>query len=292
MKIGLSLFGIAPRHYGAVAQRAEEMGFDSVWIGEHLALPVEIPDTYPYAKDGRAPIHPSTPLYDPWVTLADIAARTEKILLGTSVYILPLRHPMLTARAVTTLDRLSNGRAILGAGLGWLESEYLAVGENFRNRGRRSEEIVRILRALWSDRVVEFSGEFYDIPPLRFEPKPRQQGGPPIIFGGESDIALRRAARVADGWIGSGAPDPERLPEIVARLRSLRKEAGGAPFELSTFNRYRPSDLATAEWHRDLGVDRLNMMPAQRPDGRVEVQDLLDFVERCGEEIIAPLAVA
>lgn len=289
MKIGLSLFGIAPRHYRAVARRAEEVGFDSVWIGEHLSLPVEIPATYPYSKDGRAPLHPNTPLYDPWVTLADIGAGTERILLGTSVYILPLRHPMVTARAVTTLDRLSGGRVVLGAGLGWLEAEYLAVGENYRNRGRRSEEIVRILRALWRDPVVEFSGEFYDIPPLRFEPKPRQKGGPPIIFGGESDIALRRAARVADGWIGSGAPHPERLPEVVTRLRGLREEAGGGPFELSTFNRDRPANLEVAQWHRELGVDRLNMMPTPRPDGRLEVQDLLDFVERCGEEIIAPL---
>ena len=292
MEIGLSLFGIAPRHYRDVARRAEQVGFESVWVGEHLALPVEIPNTYPYAKDGRAPVHPGTPLYDPWVTLADISAGTERILLGTSVYILPLRHPMLTARAVTTLDRLSGGRVILGAGVGWLEAEYLAVGENFRNRGRRSEEILRILRALWCDEVVEFSGEFYDIPPLRFEPKPRQEGGPPVIFGGESDIALRRAARIADGWIGSGAPQPEELPKLVARLRSLREEAGGAPFELTTFNRYRPVNLETAQWHRELGIDRLNLMPTERPDGRWDVQELVDFVERCGEEIIAPLSEA
>jgi len=139
---------------------------------------------------------------------------------------------------------------------------------------------------------VEWSGEFYDILPMRFEPKPKQAGGPPIIFGGESEIALSRAARIADGWIGSGAPDPERLPEMVTQLRELRADAGGAPFELSTFNRYRPTDLETAEWHRELGIDRMNIMPTLRPDGSLDVQELLDSVERWGEEIVAPLGAA
>ena len=289
-KVGLSLFGLSPRHYPAISKRAEEVGFESVWLGEHLVFPSKIPDTYPYAEGGVAPVDPGTHLFDPWVVLADIAARTQNLRLGTSVYILPLRHPLVTARAVATLDRVSGGRVLLGAGIGWLKEEFDLVGESFANRGPRSEEILDLLRVLWTETEIDFRGRYYQLGPLRFEPKPAQKPHPPLIMGGESELALERAARTSDGWIGAGALGREELTAAVQRLRELRRGFGDAPFEITTFNRYLPTNLETALWHRDIGIDRLNLMPSLRPDGGLSADDVIAFVERSAEEILVPLA--
>jgi probable F420-dependent oxidoreductase len=264
IKVGIGLFwgGMEPEDLTTVAARADELGYESVWIWEHLVYPRIINSKYPYSPDGKPPFADDRTL-DPWVTLAHIAAVTKNIRLGTNIYILPLRNPFITARAVLTLDILSGGRAILGAGVGWLEEEYDLLGESFHDRGKRAEEIVAVLKALWIQREPQFHGQFYDFGPVRFEPKPLQKPHPPIIFGGETDAAMRRAARIGDGWISSGALEtPETAAAKVAKLRAWRREAGREkdPFDVTMVGGawLEPPELKRFE---EAGVTRLLMAP-------------------------------
>lgn len=232
MRIGIPLFMLRPEQMAAVAARAEALGFESVWVAEHLVFPVAIRSRYPYAAEGVPPVNPATPLLDPLLVLMQVAARTERIRLGTNVYILPLRHPIAVARMVATLDVLSGGRVSFGVGLGWLEEEFAAVGIEFATRGARTRESIRALRALWTEEAPSFDGRHVSFPPVRFEPKPVQRPHPPILVGGESEAALRRAAVLGDGWYGVGHT-PDTAAAQVRRLQALRAEAGrdAMPFD-------------------------------------------------------------
>src|SRR5262249_24098928 len=225
MKVGVPLFGLRPDLMAAVAQRAEALGFESVWVPEHLVFPAQIVSRYPYAKDGMPPINPATPLLDPLIVLTQIAARTERIRLGTNIYILPLRHPLQTARMAMTLDLLSHGRLELGVGVGWLAEEFAAADVDFETRGGRTRECVRVLKALWTESEPEFHGRYFSFGPVKFEPKPVQKPHPPLIFGGETDAALKRAAALGDGWYGVGH-SPESAAVQTKKLRALLAEHG------------------------------------------------------------------
>src|SRR5439155_10170813 len=172
MKFGYSLFGLGPRSFADVARAADAAGFESIWMAEHLVFPSEFGSVYPYSESGSPPVNPSTHLFDAWVSLGYMAAVTTNIHLATNVYILPLRSPFVTARALVTLDRLSGGRVILGAGVGWLKEEFVVAGEDWENRGKRTDEIVEILRKLWTEPTIEHHGTYYDFGPVKFEPKP------------------------------------------------------------------------------------------------------------------------
>jgi probable F420-dependent oxidoreductase len=265
MKIGIPLFMIRPTQMAEVAQRAEALGFESVWIPEHLVFPVRLETPYPYSRDGRAPFTPDTPILDPLMLLTHIAAATTRIRLGTNIFVLPLRHPLVVARLAMTLDVLSGGRLCLGVGAGWLEEEFRAVGVDFATRGGRLRECVLALRALWTQEQPEFHGRFFDFGPLKFEPKPVQKPHPPILFGGESPSALRRAAALGDGWYGV-AHDPHSAAEHVAKLRALREAAGraGAPFEVTVGNAGGPLDSEALRRYADAGVDRVCVVPWSR----------------------------
>ena len=265
MKLGVPLFRIRPEHTAALARRAEELGFESVWVPEHLVFPPRIASRYPYAADGVPPISPDAPLLDPLVLLTHIAAATSTIRLGTNVYLLPLRHPLLTARAAVTLDVLSNGRLTLGVGIGWLAEEFEAVGVDFHTRGALARECVRALRVLWTEAVPEFHGRHVSFGPVRFEPKPVQKPHPPIVLGGESEAALRRAAALGDGWYGVGHT-PETAAGQVARLRALRDAAGrgGAAFEITVSHRAPTLDRDQVRRYEDAGVDRVVVLPWSR----------------------------
>jgi len=288
VKFGFTLFGARPTEYAEVARRAEAAGFESIWMPEHLVFPAEMPATYPYSDNGLPPVYPGSPLYDPWVTLSFMAASTQRIRLGTHVYILPLRHPLVTARAVTTLDVLSAGRAILGAGVGWLSEEFHFAGESFRNRGKRTDEIIGLLRELWTEKVVSHSGPFYELGPLRFEPKPVQRPHPPIEIGDTSGPAVRRAARLGDGWLATGALELDALAARVEEMESIRREAGRTelPFEISMGNRLQ-LDLESVQRYADVGVTRLMLGPSFPSDGKFTLAYLTDFIDRCGDEIIS-----
>lgn len=285
MKYGLQLFGLGPQHYANVAAVAEENGFESVWMPEHLVLPEVLPDTYLYTEGGRPPISSATPLYDPWVVLAAVAQATERIRLATDVFILPLRHPVATARSVVTLDRVSRGRVTLGIGVGWLEDEFEVMGEPFHDRGRRTDEIIPLLRRLWSDEVIEHRGEHYNFGPIRFEPKPRQQPSIPIEVGGSSPAALRRAGHLGDGWIEIGATDLDRLKVMIEDVQRARAEAGRdrEPFEITAG---LGRDVDGVRRCRELGVTRILAGPPVK-DARVTADDVGDWIRHFADDVIA-----
>ena len=287
MKFGLPLFGLSPRYYAEVARAAEANGFESVWIPEHLVLPAEIPPTYLYSESGYPPIAAQTPLYDPWVVLGAIAGATESIRLATNVFILPLRHPIATARTVVTLDRLSGGRVTLGAGVGWLEEEFGAVGQDFHDRGRRTDEIIPLLRRLWRDEIIEHQGEFFAFGPVRFEPKPVQKPAIPIEVGGASRPALQRAGRLGDGWIEIGCSGLEDLAGKLAVVGQARREAGRdqLPFEVTTG---MVSDLDGVRRCRDIGVTRVISGPPATA-ARISRDDVLEWIERFADEVVNKL---
>jgi len=282
VKIGVPLFMLRPEHMASVAQRAEQLGFESVWVAEHLVFPTQIRSRYPYSAEGVPPINPATPLLDPLLVLMQVAARTERIRLGTNVYILPLRHPLAVARMAMTLDRLSNGRLIFGIGLGWLEEEFEAVGIDFATRGARTREYVRAIRALWTESEPIFSGRFVSFGPLKFEPKPIQAPHPPIVFGGESAAALTRAAVLGDGWYGVGHT-PESAARQVARLRVLLAEAGraDAAFEVTVSHGGAPLSAAEVARYAEAGVQRVVSLPWRRGrEAEHELEQLADRVLR------------
>lgn len=262
MKFGFPLFAVSPRSYADVARLAEERGFESIWLPEHLIFPATMPATYPYTDDGQPGVTPETPLYDPWVVLAFIAAVTSNLRLATQVFVLPLRHPIPVARSLVTLDRVSGGRVTLGAGVGWLEEEFAAVGQSFGDRGRRTDEMVDVIRRLFREDVVEHHGEFYDFDPVAFRPKPLQRRGIPIEFGASSGPALRRAGRLGDGWIEIGCPDIAEFERRLAIVLEARRSAGRehAPFEVSTGSTLA-SDADSIKRAQDAGVTRVIIGP-------------------------------
>ena len=265
-----------------VAIAAEEIGCDSLWVAEHLVWPAEIAASYPYSKNGLPPVPLDVPTFDPWALLSWVAAQTSRIRLATGVYILPLRDPHVTARAVATLDLVSGGRTLLGVGIGWLPEEFAIVGQDFRSRGARTDEVIEILRGLWSSPMSGYEGRYYRFPPVHFEPPPPQGARLPIVVGGESSAALRRATRLGNGWIGL-RHTPESAGEVVARLTGLRAEADrlDEPFEV-TVGVSGNADAQTIARYEAAGVDRVCFRPWRRDeppaDGMERLQRLIEEV--------------
>ena len=206
---------------------AEQGGADSLWSVDHIAIPYGFKAEYPYASHqfGTGADDPIE-WWDCLSVLAYLAARTEHIALGTGVLILPYRHPLATAKAVATIDALSDGRVLLGVGVGWMADEFGALQlEYFRERGRVMDEQIEILRRAWTQDRVSFSGEFYRFPEVSVTPKPARSGGPPILIGGNSPAALRRAVRHGNGWHGIMLV-PEEVRDYKAKLHRIAAEHG------------------------------------------------------------------
>jgi probable F420-dependent oxidoreductase len=202
------LIGVTVPNAGPLAQTdasvqlavtAEAHGFDSVWVADHLIIPAESSQSYPYARQAGMPLSPDWAFLEPLIALAAIASRTKRVLLGTGVYLLPLRHPLATAKAAASLDVLSGGRLLLGVGLGWISEEYAAMGVPWAERGRIMDEQIALLRALWREERPCFAGDHWKLEGFGFEPKPAN-GGIPILIGGNAPPARRRAVRLGDGW--------------------------------------------------------------------------------------------
>jgi probable F420-dependent oxidoreductase len=287
VKFGLHTFGLNPRYLPEVAELAECNHFESVWVPEHLVLAADWGTDFPYTKDGDAPIRPKTPLYDPWAVLGFAALSTTTIRLATGVYVLPLRHPLAVARSAVTLDMLSRGRLTLGIGVGWHQPEFEAVGVPFSERGRRTDEIIPLLRRLWSEEVISSTEGHYQFPPIQFEPKPRQPRGIPIEVGGTSRAALRRAGQLGDGWIQTGSADVEGLADLVAQVHEHRRRASRdqQPFEVSFWFPIG-QDLPSVRAAAAAGATRV----ITRPDvtSHAKAADYRDFVLRYAEEVIRP----
>lgn len=210
----------------AVARQAEALGFESIWVGEHPAVPVRIDRDYVQLVDGHLPYF-YTNLADPWMTLAHAAGATTKIRFGTAVGLVTLRHPLLLAKILATLDRQSRGRLIVGAGAGWLIEEMELFEIEFASRFERMEEMVAAMRRVWTEDVPEFHGKHVDFPPLFSRYRPVQQPIP-VLCGVHGPRGMKLAARWADGWIPI-ATDPESLARDVKRLFELCEAAGRDP---------------------------------------------------------------
>lgn len=210
-------------HIPAVAKAAEALGFDGLILAEHIYYPRkrDVASPYPYAPDGSSPMTDDMEFPDPLIAFAAAATVTQRLQFMTGIYILPLRHPIEVAKNVATLDRLSNGRFSLGIGSGWLKEEYDQLGVDFSSRGRRMDESIEILRLLWQGTPSSYNGEFFQFPDLQIRPVP--SAPVPIIGGGLSGPALRRSARVCDGWYGPGC-DLDQLSEVIGHLKKLRHE--------------------------------------------------------------------
>ena len=268
MRFGVALGALnAHFHLDAVAV-AEERGYESVWLPEHLVFPTTMSRS-PKPGEEHPPVPPTTPVFDAFTYLAFIAARTADVRLGTHVYNLGLRHPFVAARGVATLDIVSGGRFEFGIGASWLEQEWEAVGLDFATRGRRVDECIEVCRRLWSDATVEHHGEFFDFDEVAFEPKPVQRPTPPVLVGGESGAALRRAAVLADGWIGMGHTLAS-APAQIDRLRALRADSprAGEPMQICLGATVSSRD-DVARWE-DAGVTRLIVSPWGRSPEAVE----------------------
>jgi probable F420-dependent oxidoreductase len=183
----------------AVAEHAERLGFDSVWTVDHVLLPHTSSQNYPYARQSGVTMPPDWPFLDPLVALAAVATRTSRVLLGTGVYLLPLRHPLINAKLAASVDVLSGGRLLFGVGLGWVKEEYTALGVSWDDRGRLLDEQIDLLRVLWRDEAPTFDGQFWQMGGFGMEPKPVRRAIP-LLIGGKNGPARRRAAQRGDGW--------------------------------------------------------------------------------------------
>ncbi len=212
------------------AQSAEALGYDSVWVGDHIVTPLNIASKYPYTATGAFPLNPQAPILEPLTVLSFAAACTTKIRLGTAVLVLPHRNAVVTAKTVATLDVLSAGRVILGVGVGWMEEEFQVLNASFADRGPLSDESVAVMKELWTNENPSFSGRFHNFSELRCEPRPVQQPHPPIWLGGHTGPALRRIVEYGDGW-AAVVFSPE---EFAERLDKLKEKAAKAGRDMST----------------------------------------------------------
>lgn len=258
MKFGIHLpqFGRAagPDSVTEAAQHAEALGYDDIWVSDHLAIPA------------RAPYPPTAYIHEPFVTLTWAAAATKRVGIGMSVLVVPMRHPLELAKMSGSLDIMSGGRLIIGAGVGWLEEEFDALGVPFRERGKRTDDTIRIMRACWSEDPVTLDGDSVPAKFREMRALPRPENPIPIWIGGMSDPAINRAIKTGDGWHGSRQA-PEEIAPFISRLRAARPEDS---FTISTRLSWDGLEDDNDEMRRqvaafqELGVQHLMFQPRQR----------------------------
>ena len=300
MRIGFNLPQIGPaastRAIVQAAQKAEALGYDSVWVTERLLYPVSPQTPYPATPDGSLP-EPYKIVYDPVEVLTFAAAHTHRIHLGTSVLDIPYYNPVMFARRMTTLDVLSEGRLRLGLGLGWSKDEFEAVGASLGERGRRADEFLRVLKAIWTTDPVEFHGDYYHVPRAFIGPKPVQRPHPPIYLAAYAPAAPKRAATLANGWNPAGL-SVEQMASMFSQMREMARAAGRDPSALELIVRANlhitPLPIAGDRWIfagsieqikadidqvRALGASELFFDPTFSPDGAT-VNGFLACMER------------
>jgi probable F420-dependent oxidoreductase len=292
------LFAVAlaynePEELPALARAAEEAGFGSVILSDHLVYPETLATPYPYTRSALPPWQPDTPWPDPFVAAASLAAVTTRLRFIVSVFVLPMRDPALAAKTVMTTAVMTGGRLELGVGVGWMREEFDLVDIPFATRGRRLDEAMEVLRKFEAGGVVEHRGEFFDIPPLRMEPVPKAPI--PIYGGGVSPRALRRAATRCDGWAGMIQRRAE-LPGLLGELRRLRADSPRAedPFSITTATRDAIDEAGYREME-SLGITNLITAPwvFYGVDTRTGTcQEKCDGIRRFGEEVLAKLGYA
>jgi probable F420-dependent oxidoreductase len=233
MRVGISAYDMNATDLVGLAAAAEETGFSSLWLGEHLVLPIGYRSAHPTKREAGEQHHtgpivaPDTRLVDPLIALTAAAAATSRLQLGTAIYLLALRHPLVTARAAATMQELSGGRLLLGVGTGWLVEEFDALGVPFDGRVARFDECVEVLRRALEGGPFEHNGQLFATGNIQVAPQAVEV---PIVFGGNTELALRRAARTADGWFASGTPQFDDAVRLRDRVVEMRAEYGGGPF--------------------------------------------------------------
>ena len=274
MKFGLMYANAGPFAFPEtlthLATTAERVGVESIWAIEHVVIPVGYQSTYPYDPSGKIPAPEQLPMPDPLISLSYAAAVTKRLRLATGILILPQRHPIYVAKEVASLDVLSGGRLILGIGVGWLKEEFDALGIPFAERAARTAEAVRAMRSLWKPEPEPFDGKFFRWGKLESHPKPVQPGGVPIVVGGHTELAARRAARYGDGFF-PGVTDEEKLLWLLGIMKEECKKVGRDPKTIEVTSGRGVPDADNVKRMRDLGVSRFVLPPpAFDPEGLTE----------------------
>lgn len=292
MKIGL--FGINmgplsdPDCSARIAATAEAAGFDSLWAGEHVVLPEP--------QEAPSPLPPGYPMLDPNICFAWLAAHTKTIRFGTGIIILPQRNPLVLAKEMASLDVLSGGRLIFGIGIGYLKAEFDALGIPFTEKAERTLEYLGAMQEIWSAEKPAFQGRFVNYANIQALPRPQQQPGPPIVFGGHVPGAFRRSVLHAHGWYGFGLnPDSTRdcLAGLEQAAREFERPAALGRLEISV-SPFGNIDLDQAKRYADMGVDRLIVLfPASSPKELFSLtataQQIDDYVKQLGDEVVTRL---
>ncbi|HVV35794.1 MAG TPA: LLM class F420-dependent oxidoreductase [Acidimicrobiales bacterium] len=263
MKFGIIFANVGPwglpDHAAAMAAACEEFGIESVWTVEHVVVPKGYQSPYPYSPTGRMPGPEDSPIPDPLIWLTYMAANSTNLRLATGVLILPQRNPLVLAKELATLDQLSKGRLTLGVGVGWLAEEFSALGIPFAERAKRTDDAIGALRAAWTQNPATHHGEFFDFTDVHVLPAPVQAGGVPIVVGGHTPAAARRAGRLGDGFFPAQSTIDD-LPPLLDIMRTAAKDAGrdADAIEITAGGGL---DLDTVKRFADLGVARLVIPP-------------------------------
>ncbi len=288
MKFGVMFANVGPMGTAegaiGIGQAAEAGGIESLWTVEHTVVPAGYQSTYPYSPDGKMPGPEDSPIPDPLIWLAFVAAATKTIRLGTGILILPQRNPVTLAKEVATLDQLSGGRVELGIGVGWLEEEFDAIGVPFADRGKRTDDHVAALRALWTQAPATHTGDFSRFTDVYSRPQPTQPNIP-IVVGGHSKAAARRAGRLGDGFF-PGKGSHEELAELIDVLRATAVEHGRDPdaIEVTAGGNGALGSGALEEIKKlaDLGVSRVIIPPLA-----FDVEGQREAFAKYGEDVIS-----
>lgn len=265
----------------ALASNADRLGFSTIWVPEHVVLLDKYASKYPYSEDGVLPAPTNAPICDPFISLAAMAAATEKIRLATGICLVPEHNPLVLAKVVATLDFLSEGRVVLGVGIGWLEEEFVAIGIPWERRAQRTREYIEAMRKLWGDEVSAYHGEFVNFDGVRSYPKPISGGKLPIIFGGESGPALKRVAEYGNGWFGFNLTPPEAAGKIK-KLEQFLKAAGRklSDVELIVSPSGKPIAPDDLKRYRDLGVSEVVLTNIGLPRTPADTSKMLEDAAR------------
>jgi len=273
------------------SQLVESLGFESLWTIDHAVMHMEYDSRYPYKTGGRTPLPADSNMPDPLILMSFIAGVTTRIRLGTAMLILPQRHPIILAKEVASLDQYAKGRITLGIGVGWVKEEVEVMKQDFTDRGRRTNEWIEVLRALWNQDVSAYEGDYFQFKDVISNPKPTQPGGVPIMIGGHSGAAARRAGRYGDEfyphWSTRG-PNKEELERLMPIVMESAEQAG-RPADAVKLTLTSTSDaktaLETAEFCAELGAERVVVLP---PKGELDGA-LPDELERFRDQVIAKL---
>lgn len=265
----------------AFAANAERLGFSTLWVPEHVVLLDSYASHYPYRDDNKLPGTAQAPIADPFLALCTMASVTEKIRLATGICLVPEHNPLVLAKVVATLDSLSEGRVVLGVGVGWLEEEFRALGIPWERRAHRTREYIEAMRRLWGDALSSYHGEFVNFDNVCSYPKPVRGAELPVFFGGESGPALRRVAEYGNGWIGFNLTPDEastRIRQVEELLKANGRKRADVELAVSPYTKpITPDDLKR---YRDAGVEEVVIVNMRAPRTAEEAQKGLEEAAR------------